>query len=455
MKKLILIFALLLSALPFVNAAADFFYDDFETNSIQSSKWVATGGTPTTQSSAVKEGTYAAQLDQTPSEDAMNATNLTKLLNNRSVVSFWIKIDTTTFDDDFAFGTISDALSTCFLSNAGYPTSNSWGWYNNAVWTDTGVSSNSGIANAANNWINVRMVIDNIDQRVNVWMGREGNMTRVFANVTPACNSPSFRIRAAGGSPNVYLDNVTTCGYDNYGINCTPPAPAPPDTTPPSIKYYNLTSSGNGCENWNTDKTNACSTSSVLPSLVFNTSEAAYCAISGNFSSTSGMNYSDMGSARNCTGAASGEGATSHLCTLVSQDELVYDTSYLYVSCKDTSGNQNSTSTSGPLKASITGLEDAGRTSIGIGIQDALLSGYTNYTDQQIYARNLSNGQVRGTFDRAVKKSNKMWAINRIGVSDSYVNMFNLTPVLYTLEITNRTSLNITKQVELLINATK
>ncbi len=227
-----------------------------------------------------------------------------------------------------------------------------------------------------------------------------------------------------------------------------------PDTTPPEITYYNVTGNG-GCVSWNTDKNTACSTSFVTPTVQFNTDKAAYCAISGNFSSTSGMNYSDMGSSRNCTGAASGEGSTSHLCTLTSQDELVYETSYLYISCKDTSGNQNRTSTSGALALSITGLEDAGRTFIGIGIQNALLSDYTNYTNQQIYSRNLLNGQVGGTFDRAVKKGTKTWAFNRIGVSDSHVNMFNLTPVLYTLELANKTSSQIINQVELLINTTK
>ncbi|MBI2658474.1 hypothetical protein HYX08_07315 [Candidatus Woesearchaeota archaeon] len=231
---------------------------------------------------------------------------------------------------------------------------------------------------------------------------------------------------------------------------------AGPDTTPPNITYYNLTSSTNGCENWYTNKSNPCSTSSVLPTVQFNTNENAWCAIGGAINNGSlNRNYTAIGSSRNCTGASAGEGTTSHLCTLTSQDELVYDTSYLFISCKDASNNTQENSTSGALSLSITGLEAAGRSSIGIGVQNALLSGYTNYTDLQIYARNLSNGQARGTFDRAVKKNNKVWAFNRIGVSDSYVNMFNLTPVLYTLELANKTSSNITLEVEKLINATK
>ncbi|MBI1935982.1 hypothetical protein HYS31_06085 [Candidatus Woesearchaeota archaeon] len=242
----------------------------------------------------------------------------------------------------------------------------------------------------------------------------------------------------------------------NYTLGAPMALPAPPDTTPPSITYYNLTSSTNGCESWNSDKSIACSTSSALPAVQFNTSENAWCAVAGSSSSTAlNLNYTDMGSSRNCTGAASGEGSTLHFCTLTSQDEFVYDTSYLFISCNDSSGNQNLTSTSGSLKVSITGLESSRRDSIGIGIQNALLSSYTNYTDLQIYARNLSNGQAKGTFDRAVKKGSKMWAFNGIGVSDTNVNMFNLTPVLYNLEFANTTSERIINLTEALINATK
>ncbi len=231
---------------------------------------------------------------------------------------------------------------------------------------------------------------------------------------------------------------------------------AEPDTTPPHITYYNVTNE-NGCENWNTNKSNPCSTSSVVPTIQFTTNEAAFCAIAGNSSESLGRNYTETGASRNCTGAMAGEGGTNHRCTLTSQDELVYDTSYVYISCKDEAGNQNTTgkSTSGALKLSITSLESNAKSSIGIGIQNALLSSYTNYTDLQIYARNLSNDQVKGTFDRAAKKGSKMWAFNRIGVSDSHVNMFNLTPVLYTLEFVNITSTNITNQTQKLIEATK
>lgn len=243
-----------------------------------------------------------------------------------------------------------------------------------------------------------------------------------------------------------YAVNMTICDSEECGATNRATGGGP-DTTPPSITNYS--NQGSSCTNWNLNPPTPCTTSDTTPTLYFNTSEAAYCAIAA-----SSWNYTQMGGSRNCT---SGEGTTEHACDLRPEDELVYEDSTVYLSCKDSSGNMNKSgeSTSGPLSLTLTGLEAARRNSIGLGIQNALLSGYTNYTDLQIYARNLSNSQVKGTFDRAAKKGTKLWAFNGIGVSDSHVNMFNLTPVLYTLELANKTSSNITLEVEKLINLTK
>ncbi|MBS3100826.1 hypothetical protein J4204_01710 [Candidatus Woesearchaeota archaeon] len=238
------------------------------------------------------------------------------------------------------------------------------------------------------------------------------------------------------------VDTDVMCMYN--GSNCLNVTIAP-DTTLPTI--INYSDQGSSCSNWNTNPSNPCSTSDTTPTLYFNTSEAAYCAIGLN-----NFNYTAIGSLRNCT---SGENTIEHACTLIDGDELVYEDSIVYLSCKDSSGNMNTTSTSGPLSLTITGLETSGDATIGAGIQNALLSGYTNYTEVQIYTRNLSNGQVKGTFDRMAKKGSKAWAFNFVSKGEQHVNMFNLTPVLYVLEMSNITSTNITKTIELMINATK
>ncbi len=224
---------------------------------------------------------------------------------------------------------------------------------------------------------------------------------------------------------------------------------------PPQITYYNLTN-GNGCEAWNTNKNTACNTTSVTPTIQFNTDVNSWCAIARSSTSSLDVNYTDMGSLRNCTGAASGEGSKSHFCTVISSEEIVYEfPNYIYISCKRINNQQNRTSTSGALNISIIGLESAARDSIDLGIRNSLSNNYALYADQKIYARNSANTQSAGTFDRVVKKLSKIWAFNRIGYSDSYVSMFNVTPVFYTLEIINKTSAQITNETELLINATK
>ncbi|MBI2101433.1 hypothetical protein HYT53_02380 [Candidatus Woesearchaeota archaeon] len=240
------------------------------------------------------------------------------------------------------------------------------------------------------------------------------------------------------------VDTDVMCMYN--GSNCLN-VTITPDTTPPTITNYS--DQGSSCTNWNTNPSNPCSTSDTTPTLYFNTSEAAYCAIA-----TSSLNYTQIGSLRNCT---SGEGTIEHACDLKPEDEMVYEDSIAYLSCKDSSGNMNESgkSTSGPLSLTIMGLETSGDSAIGAGIQNALLSGYTNYTEVQIYARNLSNGQTKGTFDRMAKKGSKAWAFNYVTKGEQHVNMFNLTPVLYILEMSNITSTNITKTIELMINATK
>jgi len=222
-----------------------------------------------------------------------------------------------------------------------------------------------------------------------------------------------------------------------------------PDSTPPEIDFYNMTSEGGaGCINWNTDKTNPCVTNDTTPTVFLNTSENAFCAID-----VSDSNYTTMTSSRNCTG---GEGTKEHTCTLIPGDELTQENSNIYISCKDENDNENTTSSSGALAISIHAKETGGSQAIGIGIQNALLSGYTTYTSQQVSARDLSNNQFLGTFDWVAKKASKVWAFNYISNGENHVaDTFNLTPVLYVLQLTNTTQEQVTLLVETMINDTK
>ncbi len=113
---------------------------------------------------------------------------------------------------------------------------------------------------------------------------------------------------------------------------------------------------------------------------------------------------------------------------------------------------QNETFSTSPTYAN----EQEGRTAIEAGINSSVLgSSVSRYTEQQIYARNLSNAQVIGRFDKVAASGNQRWAFNYITGSDTNINMFNITPVLYILEMNDLSAEQITDTVGKLINSTK
>ncbi len=98
--------------------------------------------------------------------------------------------------------------------------------------------------------------------------------------------------------------------------------------------------------------------------------------------------------------------------------------------------------------------ESEGDAAIRQGIRNALPSAII-YDEQQVYTRNVSNTQKLGKFDEFAMYSNKRWAFNYITMGESYTNMNNISNVLYVVEITNLPEAEITRQVEVFINATK
>jgi len=102
-------------------------------------------------------------------------------------------------------------------------------------------------------------------------------------------------------------------------------------TTIPVLSDINHTSG------WKTSN----ATNDTTPTLTFDTDLDAYCAISDD-----NFNYSDMGSAKNCTG---GEGTTSHTCVVTAADTYAFSLNQvIYLSCVngDALLNQSSVATS-------------------------------------------------------------------------------------------------------------
>jgi len=92
--------------------------------------------------------------------------------------------------------------------------------------------------------------------------------------------------------------------------------------------------------------------------------------------------------------------------------------------------------------------EAQGDTAIENGINSALNSSATIYTDQQVYARNITGGQGLGTFDKVAVYGNKRWAFNYVTIGESLTNLFEVRPVLYVKEISNQSSSDIESVVE-------
>ncbi|MEA2038030.1 MAG: hypothetical protein U9O94_11080 [Nanoarchaeota archaeon] len=223
------------------------------------------------------------------------------------------------------------------------------------------------------------------------------------------------------------------------------------DTSPPLISSLNCTS----CNVPNGDTSSPYETDDTTPTFRFDTDENARCAVG-----VSDINYTTMGSSRNCT---SGEGTESHICTLTVQDKFTsVGQNNLYISCKDSSGNEGNTtdpskSNSGPIIMEIAGAgETSGDDAIELGITTSEIGGTaTIYTAQQISARNLANDQFSGTFDKMAVQDNKRWAFNYVSSGESPItSLFNLTPVLWVLQIQNQTNETITGLVGKLINST-
>ncbi len=182
-------------------------------------------------------------------------------------------------------------------------------------------------------------------------------------------------------------------------------------------------------------------TTDTTPTFIFNTTVAADCRIG-----PSNQNFTTMGVTRFCT---SGNGTTAHTCTLQSADALTGSSGYVYLACQTVGGGaQGSASTSGGLLVvnDINYLIDA-------GVQTSeVWPGATIYNDQQVYLRNLSGSQILTTVDRVVAYGNKRWLFSY--TNTSAVGLFNLTPVVYSLELVNTSLYSIPDLVSAFINNT-
>ena len=126
-------------------------------------------------------------------------------------------------------------------------------------------------------------------------------------------------------------DMMEACGFSLYR---------------PVLSNYNLTSGWSGASY---DNVAPYKTNDTTPTFTLDTDENSDCRIGIN-----DLNYTDMGSTRDCSG---GEGTMSHTCTVISADNLSYSLSNqsVYISCVNihVPTNQTTSSSSGSLDTII------------------------------------------------------------------------------------------------------
>ncbi|MDP3734550.1 MAG: discoidin domain-containing protein [Nanoarchaeota archaeon] len=225
--------------------------------------------------------------------------------------------------------------------------------------------------------------------------------------------------------------------YDDSNPNCV-------IASAPIVSAINCTS----CNTPSGDTSEPYSTSDTTPTFKFNTDVNAHCRIG-----PSNINWTTMGSAKNCT---SGGGAQNHTCTLITDDEVSTSSPTLYISCSDNVGTETISNSSAKLPMDITSLSSTISDALDQGIQTSLVwPGATIYNNQQVYLRNLANTQIVGTADRVVVSGSQRWIFNVGTDSEAPVGLFNITPAVYSLELFNVSSSNIQSKISALINATK
>jgi hypothetical protein len=213
---------------------------------------------------------------------------------------------------------------------------------------------------------------------------------------------------------------------------------------PPIITNINCTS----CNIPYGDVIPPYTTSDTTPTFRFSTDIESNCRISDE-----NQNYTSMGSSRDC---ATGDRTMGHICTLTSQDELFYSNSNVYISCENIDNYNQTWDASVSLQMEITNLVANRTLALDNGIhKSSIWPGATIYSDQQVYLHDLNNNQVLATVDRVAVYGNQRWLFDYLEDGESAHGLFNITPVIYSLEMTDKSFSEIEDRVSSLINSTK
>jgi hypothetical protein len=183
-------------------------------------------------------------------------------------------------------------------------------------------------------------------------------------------------------------------------------------------------------------------TDDTTPTFQFLTAQPVACRISDQ-----NISYDLMGSSRDCY---YGQNQTNRTCTLTAQDALVDWNASIFIACTYNGFNDTL-----KLLMNITSLDTPNSTeAIQQGIENSVIwPGATVYTNQKVYLRSLNNSQKLATVDKVVVYGNQRWLINY--ENTTALGLFNLTPVVYSLDMKNMSIKAIRANVTAFIDSTK
>ena len=235
-----------------------------------------------------------------------------------------------------------------------------------------------------------------------------------------------WNFTSASGGVALVLDQIDMYFNESYSItnvNCTSCNIPYGSTTPP----------------YTTDDT--------TPTFTFNTTNVQLaCRISDR-----NWNYTTMGSSRDCD---YGQYRTTHTCTLTTQDGLVNYNTSVYIICF---GGVDSNNASIQLPMLITSLETpSSLEAIEQGIENSVIwPGATVYTNQKVYLRSINNSQKMTTVNKVAVYGNQRWLFNYVNENGTTLGLFNITPIVYVLDMKNMSTYAIRANVTAFIASTK
>lgn len=222
-----------------------------------------------------------------------------------------------------------------------------------------------------------------------------------------------------------------------------------------NISNYTLSSAYSNATAWNNYTLVGIPTWDSTPTVRFTTNLQLPCRMSSS-RGVGDKNYTTMTGTRDCD---NGTVQFNHVCTLNVSDQLISQIEYLYISCNST--NQTNKSNSGLLNVTLRDIYVNSTKALDLGIQSSVIwPTATIYQNQQVYIRLLNTSQVTGTVERVAVFGNQRWIFNLYNNSDTLnplIGLFNITPVVYVMEIAleTRSYNQIQSQVSTYINNTK